>query len=99
MASCHEVKVIATHHLEDIRAKLSGLKKLERLPAKTVARCSGKKVPNCPILDIRRASILHLYSWFGRWPRHLVGPMSALVKSDRPDAFRFESASPQNVVF
>jgi len=52
MASCGEVKVIATHHLEDIRAKLSDLKKLERLLAKTVARCSGKKVPNCPVLDI-----------------------------------------------
>jgi len=51
-ASCNEVKVIATHHLEDIRAKLSDLKKLERLLAKTVARCSGKKVPNCPVLDI-----------------------------------------------
>jgi MerR family transcriptional regulator, mercuric resistance operon regulatory protein len=62
-ASCSEVKVIATHHLDDIRAKLSDLKKLERLLAKTVARCSGKKVPNCPvldILDIRRASPLHL---------------------------------------
>ena len=56
-ASCSEVKIIATHHLEDIRAKLSDLKKLERLLAKTVARCSGKKVPDCPvleILDIRR---------------------------------------------
>jgi MerR family mercuric resistance operon transcriptional regulator len=57
MASCSEVMIIATHHLEDIRAKLSDLKKLERLLAKTVARCSGKKVPDCPvleILDIRR---------------------------------------------
>jgi len=51
-ASCNEVKVIATHHLEDIRAKLSDLRKLERLLAKTVARCSGKKAPNCPVLDI-----------------------------------------------
>jgi MerR family mercuric resistance operon transcriptional regulator len=52
MASCSEVKVIATHHLEDIRAKLSDLKKLERLLARTVARCSGKKAPSCPVLDI-----------------------------------------------
>jgi MerR family mercuric resistance operon transcriptional regulator len=51
-ASCNEVKVIATHRLEDIRAKLSDLRKLERLLAKTVARCSGKKAPNCPVLDI-----------------------------------------------
>jgi MerR family mercuric resistance operon transcriptional regulator len=57
-ASCREVREIATHHLEDIRAKLRDLRKLERLLAKTVARCSGRMAPDCPvldILDIRRA--------------------------------------------
>jgi MerR family mercuric resistance operon transcriptional regulator len=51
-ASCREVREIAAHHLEDIRAKLSALRKLERLLAKTVARCSGQTAPECPILDI-----------------------------------------------
>lgn len=51
-ASCREVRKIAAHHLEDIRAKLSDLKKLERLLAKTVAQCSGKTAPDCPVLDI-----------------------------------------------
>ena len=51
-ASCREVRDIATHHLEDIRAKLGDLKKLERLLAKTVAQCSGKTAPDCPVLDI-----------------------------------------------
>jgi MerR family mercuric resistance operon transcriptional regulator len=51
-ASCREVREIAAHHLEDIRAKLSDLKKLERLLAQTVARCSGKTAPDCPVLDI-----------------------------------------------
>jgi MerR family mercuric resistance operon transcriptional regulator len=51
-ASCREVRKIAAHHLEDIRAKLSDLKKLERVLAKTVAQCSGKSAPNCPLLDI-----------------------------------------------
>ncbi len=51
-ASCREVRDIATHHLEDIRAKLADLNKLERLLAKTVARCSGKVAPDCPVLDI-----------------------------------------------
>src|SRR4051794_27641677 len=51
-ATCREVREIATHHLEDIRAKLGDLKKLERLLATTVARCSGKAAPDCPILDI-----------------------------------------------
>jgi MerR family mercuric resistance operon transcriptional regulator len=51
-ASCREVREIAAHHLEDIRAKLSDLKKLERLLSKTVSRCSGKTAPDCPVLDI-----------------------------------------------
>jgi MerR family mercuric resistance operon transcriptional regulator len=51
-ASCREVREIAAHRLEDIRAKLDDLTKLERLLAKTVARCSGKMAPDCPVLDI-----------------------------------------------
>jgi MerR family mercuric resistance operon transcriptional regulator len=51
-ATCREVRAIATRHLEDIQAKLSDLKKLERLLSKTVARCSGKTAPECPVLEI-----------------------------------------------
>jgi MerR family mercuric resistance operon transcriptional regulator len=52
MASCGEVKQIASHHLQDIRAKISDLAKLERLLARTISRCSGNKVLDCPVLDI-----------------------------------------------
>jgi MerR family mercuric resistance operon transcriptional regulator len=58
-ATCREVREIAAHHLEDIRAKLSDLKKLERLLASTVAKCSGRIAPECPvlhILDIQRSN-------------------------------------------
>jgi MerR family mercuric resistance operon transcriptional regulator len=51
-ATCRQVREIAAHHLENIRAKLNDLKELEHLLAKTLARCSGKRVPDCPILDI-----------------------------------------------
>ena len=51
-ASCREVREIAARHLEDIRTKLNDLKKLERVLARTVARCSGKAAPDCPVLDI-----------------------------------------------
>ena len=51
-ATCAEVHTIARRHLDDIRVKINDLMKLERLLAKTIARCSGKSVPNCPILDI-----------------------------------------------
>jgi MerR family transcriptional regulator, mercuric resistance operon regulatory protein len=51
-ASCAEVRTIARRHLEGIRAKINDLTKLERLLGGTVARCSGKKVPDCPVLDV-----------------------------------------------
>ena len=51
-ASCREVRRIAAHHLDDIRAKISDLRKLERLLAKTVAQCTGATVRECPVLDI-----------------------------------------------
>jgi MerR family mercuric resistance operon transcriptional regulator len=51
-ASCRQVRDIATHHLDDIRTKIADLRKLERLLAKTVARCTGTTAPDCPILDI-----------------------------------------------
>jgi MerR family transcriptional regulator, mercuric resistance operon regulatory protein len=51
-AACREVRKIAAHHLEHIRAKLSDLTKLERLLARTVSLCSGRTAPDCPVLDI-----------------------------------------------
>jgi MerR family mercuric resistance operon transcriptional regulator len=51
-ASCADVREIAAHHLGDIRAKVADLKKLERLLAKTIAQCSGNRVPDCPVVDI-----------------------------------------------
>jgi MerR family mercuric resistance operon transcriptional regulator len=54
--SCAEVRAIATAHLGEVRAKLADLTKLEALLADTVARCSGKPVPICPVLDMLGAS-------------------------------------------
>jgi MerR family transcriptional regulator, mercuric resistance operon regulatory protein len=51
-ATCREVREIASHHLDDIRAKIDDLKKLERLLSKTVSQCSGKTAPDCPVLDV-----------------------------------------------
>jgi MerR family mercuric resistance operon transcriptional regulator len=51
-AACREVREIAAQHLDDIRAKIGDLKKLERLLSETVARCSGKTAPDCPVLDV-----------------------------------------------
>lgn len=51
-ASCREVREIAALHLDDIRAKINDLRKLERLLTKTVAQCTGTTAPECPVLDI-----------------------------------------------
>ena len=51
-ATCREVRKVAVHHLQDVQAKLADLRKLEHLLAETVAQCSGKMVPDCPVLDI-----------------------------------------------
>jgi MerR family mercuric resistance operon transcriptional regulator len=50
--SCREVRDIASQHLNDIRDKIADLRKLERLLAKTVARCTATTAPDCPVLDI-----------------------------------------------
>jgi MerR family transcriptional regulator, mercuric resistance operon regulatory protein len=47
-ASCAEVRAIAARHLEDVRAKIADLEKLERLLAKTIKQCSAKRFPNAP---------------------------------------------------
>jgi MerR family transcriptional regulator, mercuric resistance operon regulatory protein len=46
------VRDIATAHLTEVRMKLADLAKLEDLLAGTVAQCSGKPVPVCPVLDM-----------------------------------------------
>lgn len=51
-ATCREVRQIAAHHLDDIRAKIRDLRKLERLLARTVAQCVGTTAPDCPVLDM-----------------------------------------------
>jgi MerR family transcriptional regulator, mercuric resistance operon regulatory protein len=51
-ASCGEVRKIASRHVQDIRAKIDDLSRLERLLSTTVAKCSGRRAPDCPMLDI-----------------------------------------------
>ncbi|GLI94387.1 MerR family transcriptional regulator [Methylocystis echinoides] len=50
--SCAEVRVIAQTHLDDVRAKLADLTKLEGILAATIAQCSGDPAPSCPVLDM-----------------------------------------------
>ncbi|MCP4382852.1 MAG: helix-turn-helix domain-containing protein [Hyphomicrobiales bacterium] len=49
--TCDEVKQMTEIHLENIRAKIADLKRIEEVLAVTAAQCSGRKVPQCPVLD------------------------------------------------
>jgi MerR family mercuric resistance operon transcriptional regulator len=49
--TCAEVKGLAEQHIADIRCKLKDLKRLERTLSDLAARCHGRRVPDCPILD------------------------------------------------
>jgi len=51
-APCRQVRNIALDHLNDIRAKITDLRKLERLLAKAIAQCTETTAPGCPVLDI-----------------------------------------------
>ena len=50
--SCDIIKDAALKHLEDIRRKITDLRKMERILAETVHNCSGGRKPDCPIVDL-----------------------------------------------
>ena len=49
--TCEQVRLIASDHLEDVRAKLADLKRMEKALSKTVNQCAGGKTPDCPIIE------------------------------------------------
>jgi MerR family mercuric resistance operon transcriptional regulator len=53
--SCADVKERTERHLLDVRAKITDLRRIEKVLASTAAKCTGDKVPDCAILDALRA--------------------------------------------
>lgn len=49
--TCAEVRELAAHHLEDIRAKIADLRRMERVMANSIRRCDAGEVPGCPLID------------------------------------------------
>lgn len=49
--TCAEVRAITLEHLSEISAKLTDLKKLEKLLEELAAECSGDETPRCPVID------------------------------------------------
>jgi MerR family transcriptional regulator, mercuric resistance operon regulatory protein len=51
--SCDDVQTIAAAHLEEVRAKMADLARLEAILAQTVSRCdSHASAPSCPVLEM-----------------------------------------------
>ncbi|QCI63992.1 MerR family transcriptional regulator [Phreatobacter stygius] len=50
--SCADVKALTMTHLDDVRTKISDLRRLEVILTKTVDQCSGGETPTCPVLDM-----------------------------------------------
>jgi MerR family mercuric resistance operon transcriptional regulator len=49
--SCGEVERLARTHLESVHAKIADLRRMERSLGRTIHACSGKDVPDCPLID------------------------------------------------
>lgn len=50
--SCSKVRVVASAHLQDVRAKIADLKRMEKVLNETVARCTSRTMPDCPLLEV-----------------------------------------------
>lgn len=49
--TCAEVKALTELHLANVRAKIADLRRIENVLAATASQCSGRHVPECPVLE------------------------------------------------
>ena len=48
---CAEVRVVASEHLGDVRAKIADLRAMERVLQKTLVRCARGAGSECPLIE------------------------------------------------
>jgi MerR family mercuric resistance operon transcriptional regulator len=48
---CAEARVVAATHLQDVRAKIADLKRMERVLKQVVAQCGDGSLPECPLIE------------------------------------------------
>jgi len=48
---CAEVRSLAAIHLQDVRAKIADLKRMERVLKDVVAQCGDGTLPECPLIE------------------------------------------------
>lgn len=49
--TCAEVLERTRTHISAVRAKIADLQGIEKILVETASRCSGRDVPECPVLD------------------------------------------------
>lgn len=49
--TCSQVKAITVEHLDDVRARMKDLKRLEKVLKTMASQCDGGKVPDCPVIE------------------------------------------------
>lgn len=48
---CADASAIAAAHLDDVRAKIADLKRMERVLKNVVAQCADGTLPECPLIE------------------------------------------------
>jgi MerR family mercuric resistance operon transcriptional regulator len=49
--TCAQVRALTLEHLAEIRRKITDLRRLDRVMSDMAAQCTGRRVPECPIID------------------------------------------------
>ncbi len=49
--TCAEVYSLTMEHLAEIRRKIADLRRLQRVMNEMAAKCTGDRIPECPIID------------------------------------------------
>ncbi len=50
--TCAEVETMTLDHLQNVRAKITDLKTIEKVLTEMVSQCDGGQVPECPVIDV-----------------------------------------------
>lgn len=49
--TCGQVRAAALNHLADVKRRIADLRRMERTLTRTIAKCGGGAVPDCPMID------------------------------------------------
>lgn len=49
--TCKQIRELTLEHVAEIRTKIADLKRLEQVMTNIASQCSGKRVPDCAIID------------------------------------------------